>query len=316
MCPVVSFVLSGMESGVFALSRLRIRQQMRTGRQSARLLHEYLEHPENFLWTILVGNTLANFFVLGWLFVVLYQHLSFSPVSFVLIYTVLVVAFYTISDLLPKMLFRSYPTRLCILLARPFRFIHLLLTPLVAVVESISNQLLRWRGGKTFTGRLFGNREELRMLMQESAHGLTTEERAMINRVLDLQSLTVRQAMRPLSEAVVINASEPIGRALELSRDRKLTRLPVVGSRDGQERVIGIISLNALLFTDLTPARPVGDHLRPALFLEEDVRLELALRRMQRSGQRLGIVLGLDGQETGIISLEDILKIIFGEVRL
>src|SRR6185369_15932909 len=105
-------------------------------------------------------------------------------------------------------------------------------TPLVAVVESISNLLLRWRGGKTFTGRLFGNREELRMLMQEAAHGLTTEERAMINRVLDLQSLTVRQAMRPLSEAVVINASEPIGRALELSRDRKLTRLPVVGSRD------------------------------------------------------------------------------------
>src|SRR5436190_1541212 len=126
VCLVVSFVLSGMESGVFALSRLRIRQQMRSGRESARLLHEYLEHPENFLWTILVGNTLANFFVLGWLFVVLYQHLSFSPVSFVLLYTVLVVAFYTISDLLPKMLFRSYPTRLCILLARPFRFIHLL----------------------------------------------------------------------------------------------------------------------------------------------------------------------------------------------
>jgi putative hemolysin len=315
-CLVVSFVFSGMEAGVFALSRLRIRQQMRAGGRSAALLHDYLDHPESFLWTILVGNTLANFFVLGWLFIVLFHRLEARPVLFVMLYTLIVVFFYTISDLLPKMLFRIFPTRLCIYMARPFRVVSLLLRPLVAVVERISNLLLRWRGGNVFTGRLFGNREELRMLMQESEQTLTTEERAMINRVLDLQSLTVRQAMTPLADAVTVHASEPMSRALELSRERKLTRLPVLGERDGQQRVIGLISLNTLLFMELTPTRPVGDHLRPALFLEEDLRLETALRRMQRSGQRLGIVLGRDRRETGIISLEDILKVIFGEVRL
>src|SRR5216117_2909761 len=61
-CLAVSFLLSGMEAGVFALSRLRVRQQMRAGRRSARVLHDFLDHPENFLWTILVGNTVANFF--------------------------------------------------------------------------------------------------------------------------------------------------------------------------------------------------------------------------------------------------------------
>src|SRR5512138_3555338 len=71
-CVVISFVLSGMEAGVFALSRLRIRQQMRAGRRAARVLLQYLENPENFLWTILVGNTVANFFILGWLVVVLH----------------------------------------------------------------------------------------------------------------------------------------------------------------------------------------------------------------------------------------------------
>jgi len=49
LCLVLSFLLSGMEAGVFALSRLRIRQQMRAGRRSARVLHDYLENPENFL---------------------------------------------------------------------------------------------------------------------------------------------------------------------------------------------------------------------------------------------------------------------------
>jgi CBS domain containing-hemolysin-like protein len=103
---------------------------------------------------------------------------------------------------------------------------------------------------------------------------------------------------------------------LEHCRERKFTRLPVIGSREGQKRVIGLVSLDTLLFGELPPHTAVGDHLKPALFLEEDLRLELALRRMQRSGQRLAIVLARDRLEIGIISLEDILKVIFGEVRL
>ena len=92
--------------------------------------------------------------------------------------------FYTFFDRLPKMLFRTYPNRLCVALARPFRLIYLILRPMVAVLESSSRLLLRWRGGTAFTGRLFGNREELRQVMQESEQAFTSEERAMIKRVL------------------------------------------------------------------------------------------------------------------------------------
>src|SRR5258706_15219890 len=86
----LSFMLSGMEAGVFALSRLRIRQQMRVGRRSARLLHDLLENPENFLWTILVGNTVANFLILGWLVVVLHRALGERWVWFVMVYALVV----------------------------------------------------------------------------------------------------------------------------------------------------------------------------------------------------------------------------------
>ena len=75
-CLVLSFILSGMEAGVFALSRLRIRRQMRAGKRSARVLHDYLENPENFLWTILVGNTVANFIILGWIVNILHEALD------------------------------------------------------------------------------------------------------------------------------------------------------------------------------------------------------------------------------------------------
>ena len=125
-CLTLSFILSGMEAGVFALSRLRVRQQMRAGRASAKVLHGFLEHPENFLWTILVGNTVANFIILGWLINVLQHALNGHWLLFGLLFTLCVFLFYTFFDLLPKMLFRMFPTRLCMLFARPFRLIHLL----------------------------------------------------------------------------------------------------------------------------------------------------------------------------------------------
>jgi putative hemolysin len=317
VCLALSFVLSGMEAGVFALSRLRIRQKMRAGRASAKLLHEYLEHPENFLWTILVGNTVANFFILGWIVTVLHYFLRQQRLWFVVVFSVIVFLFYALFDLLPKMLFRMFPNRLCMAFAAPFRLIHLVLRPLVGLVEFFSGVFLRWRGGKVFTGRLFGNREELRLLMQESAQGFSSEERAMINRVLDLQTLTVRQAMKPLDQTATVSPQDSVSKALTLCRDRKLTRLPVCAAREQRQHVVGLVSLNPLLYqADLDPTKPVADYLKPALFLEEDLRLEVALRRMQRSGQRLAIVLARDGREIGIISLQDVLKVIFGEVSL
>jgi CBS domain containing-hemolysin-like protein len=290
---------------------------MRQGRRSAELLHQHLENPEDFLWTILVGNTLANFWILGWLVVELHALLQGHPVWFIAVYLVSALLFYTLFDLLPKLLFRMFPNRLCLLLARPVGLVHLALRPLVALVKGVSELLLRWRGGKVFTGHLFGNREELRLLMQESSHTLTSEERAMINRVLDLQSLTVRQAMRPLAEAVTVDANDPVSQLLAHCRERNLSRLPVWDNRDDQRQIIGVANLHAVLYQpDLDATHPVRGHVQPALYLEEDLRLELALRRMQRSGQRLAIVLARDRQASGIITLQDVLKVIFGEVSL
>jgi putative hemolysin len=317
LCILLSFLLSGMEAGVFALSRLRVRQHMRAGRTSAKVLHQFLENPENFLWTILVGNTVANFIIFGLLIQVFQEAFDRHSFWFALIFVICVFFFYTFFDLLPKMLFRLFPTRLCMIMARPFQLIHLLLRPLVRIVENVSGILLRWRGGKVFTGHLFGNREELRLVLQESAQGFTSDERAMINRVLDLQSLTVRQAVTPLDQAATIPANTPVADALKLCRERRISRLPVWEVRDGKQRVVGLLNINALLFQpEMDLNRPVSAFLKPSLYLEEDLRLEVALRRMQRSGQRLAIVVGRERREIGVISLPDILKIIFGEVRL
>jgi magnesium and cobalt exporter, CNNM family len=316
-CLALSFLLSGMEAGVFALNRLRVRRLARAGRPSAKLLHGFLEHPENFLWTILVGNTLANFIILGWIIAALHNEFPGRYALIIGIFAVIAFLFYALFDLLPKMLFRAYPNRFCLAVARVFQPVHFILRPLVALLETVSAGALRWMGGHAFTGRPFGNREEMRAVMQESAQAFTTGERAMINRVLDLQNLTVRQIATPLAQVVTVEMQTTVGNALALARERNFSRLPVWEMRDGRRRIAGLLTLGPWLFRDdLDRQKPASALMVPALFLDEDMRLEDALRRMQRAGERLAIVLARDRHEVGVVTLEDILKVMFGEVKL
>jgi putative hemolysin len=316
-CLLLSFLLSGMEAGVFALNRLRIRRLARAGRRSAKFLNYFLENPEKFLWTILVGNTLANFFILGVALEKIHEEFRDNRVWVVILFAVAVFLFYTLFDLLPKMLFRAMPNSLCLGTANIFRLLYFALSPLVLVVEGISKMILRWTGGRAFTGLLFGNREEMRALMQESAQALSSDERAMINRVLDLQNFTVRQIAAPLARVAAVEKETTLGSALALARERKFSRFPVWETRDGKRRIAGLLLLGPLLYRgDLDLTRPVSAHMTPAVFVNENMRLEIALRLMQRAGHRLAIVLARNGKEIGVLSLEDILRVLFGNVKL
>lgn len=313
----LSFLFSGMESGVFALNRLRIRQLVRAGDRSATVLHGYLERSENFLWTIFVGNTVVNFVIFTFVGLIFHRWLNQWPVAEMLAYIAAIFLFFILFELLPKTLFRLFPNRLCLVLAQPFRLIHFILRPLTALAGGFTRWLLPWTGGKVFTGRISGNRDELRFVMQESSQNLSAEEKTMINRVLDLQNLTVATVAIPLSETVTVPTDLPMAKVLDIYREHNLTRMPVIRRDAGGDRVIGVLSLKKLLYLDeLDLQKTAGDYVNPALYLPENLRLEEALRRMQRSGRRLAIVLAQNQREVGVISLQDILKSIFGEINL
>src|SRR3954465_12299232 len=131
---MLAFVLSGMEAGVFSLSRWRIRHHMRSGNQRARALYGYLENPDPFLWTILVGNTIASVTAVSLMVMFFYQQLARWPAVFVLALGGSVLLFYGAFELLPKTIFRAFPNRLCMFMAAPFRFVYLLFKPVVALL--------------------------------------------------------------------------------------------------------------------------------------------------------------------------------------
>jgi putative hemolysin len=215
------------------------------------------------------------------------------------------------------MIFRQFPNRLCLGLAIPFRWLQWVLFPLVAVLTWFSDLLLRLTGRSRVKGHIFASRRELRLAIQESAQTLTSEERVMVNRVLDLQDLSVRSIAVPLSRVIGVTVQSPIRDLLEICRNQPVSRLPVWDNAGPARRIIGVVNLSTFLYAEgLDTSQSVGPYAKAPLQLREDVRLEEALRRMQRTRQRMAVVLGFDQREVGIVNLRDILKCIFGEVTL
>ncbi len=307
-----SFLFSGMESGLFALSRVRIRQLMRRGNQRAALLHDYLEKPERFLWTILTGNTIANFLLVAVLVTALYAWQPLDAVAFWVILGGALFLIYVLLDLLPKVLFRRFPNRLCLLMVTPFRWLAVILNPAVSPLAWLANRLA---GGEARAGQVFGNREELRALMDDAQNPLSSEERTLVNRVLNLQKLTVQRVAVPWEKIrrTTEDASAAEVRALLAESGR--SRMPVT-TADGSQ-VIGVISIKTLLSrARLDAAERVRDYMTPVLYFDAHTRLEEALKQFQKGGHRQAVVLDAARQPIGIVSLTDVLKTIFGEVTL
>ncbi len=312
---VLSFVFSGMEAGVLALSRLRILQQVRAGNPAAKVLQDLLDRPENFLWTILIGNTLANFVFVSLALVGIEEWLGGHPP--LVLGTLLLVVFilYVLGDLFPKTLFRRYPNRLTLLLARPFQAVAVALWPLVSATAWMAKALVRWTGGRRFTGDMFGDRGALEQAMTDTAAGLGDDERALVTRVVELQKLTVGALTMPLDKVATLLRDTPVREMLRRCREDDLARMVVLEKPGG--RVLGVASLhNTIYRTGLNEDQPVGAFVQSALYLPETMRLERALHRLRQTGERLAVVQDRARRDVGIITLEAILGRLFGDVRL
>lgn len=312
----ISFLCAGMETGVLALSRWRIRQQAREGRRRGRVLMGYLDRPENFLWTIFLANTLAAFGAISLVVVELYQTLRGHPLVSMFAFFGAVLLFYALCDLFPKVLFRLYPNRLCMAAAIPFQVIHLLMTPVASLIQRFSDLFLKWTGGKAYTGKIFSSRKELRMAVQDSTEGLSAVERGMITRVLDLQQTSLSQITLPFGRLPELTAQLTGAELLQRVREVNRNHLPVWEDAS-RRRIAGIIDVRSVLYAaDAERARPIRERLSPALHVSDHVAVEEALRRLQRSGQPVAIVLNADRREIGVVGFEEILRSIFGEVKI
>jgi CBS domain containing-hemolysin-like protein len=286
---------------------------MREGKKNARILFNYYRKPERFYWTILLGNTFSNAAFLIVL-VLLLKQLFIDITLFSTFFVLGVLVLFIFCDLLPKKLFRRFPNRLCLSVAKPFRIIQITLSPLVSLVYQVFGDAFEGSVSQPLAKQLFQNREELITLMEGSDESLSDQERFMVKQVVQLSDRTLGQIAIPLNLSVTASSDSPISQVVKLCQSRNIGRIPIWKFSGGQRKVIGIVTLKTSPYKeDYNENKLTSDYLQPALFLPSDLKVETALKRMQRTGNWLAIVIGPSQREAGIIALQDILKVIFNE---
>ena len=245
------------------------------------------------------------------------NHTTLNSISTIFVCIVVLFAFYTFFDLLPKMLVRRFPNRLTILLTYPFELFFALLAPVVGIISSI----------KSITGNAsekanqaitpFQNREDLKRIMQESEVNLRPDEKRLITRVMELQNQTVQSVMRPFAPELWVTPDQTLEKTVKLCRSQHRSRLVVREGNDSKASIAGIFHLKQAIFTSpLKQSQSIRSLIKPALSIQRKTVLDEALQQMKGSGQRLAIVIDEEKNELGVISLNDILRNIFKDVNL
>jgi CBS domain containing-hemolysin-like protein len=217
-------------------------------------------------------------------------------------------------EIIPKAVAREWATRLILRIYHPLAWAARLLTPFVLLANALVTVVLRAVGGPRADTRQFVSREELKALLQlePGEASVSTQEAEMIDKIFDLGDTTVREVMVPLVDVVMLPDTAGVADAITLIRQRGYSRLPVSGQRE--TNVVGVVTAMDLLARG-GQARSLADLVRPPTFVPETKRIDDLLREMQKGRNPLAVVVDEYGGATGIVTLEDIVEEIVGEIQ-
>ena len=308
----LSAFFSGSETALMSLNRYRLRHKARAGHRGARLAEALLRQPDRLIGLILLGNNLVNISatVLATLIAI---RAGISAGMVVLILTLVVLIF---AETAPKTLAALHPERLAYPAAYVYSPLLKVLYPFVWLINVLSNGVLKILGlGSKVSDPHTLSREELRTVVLEAGALLPKRRQSMLLSILDLENVTVDDLMVPRNDVVGIDLNDNWEDIVEVLRNSQHTRLPVY--RDELENIIGILHIRRVL-QDLSHDRLTVESLeelaQEPYFIPEGTPLNKQLMNFQRAHKRLGLVVDEYGDIQGLVTLEDILREIVGEL--
>ncbi|HEX7307901.1 hemolysin family protein [Lentzea sp.] len=314
---LVNALFSGSEMALISLREGQLRALERDGGGAARTLVKLARDPNRFLATIQIGITLAGFLASATAAVSLSEPLvpllSFlggaaSGVAVALVTIVLTFFTLVFGELAPKRLAMQYSLRWALLVAKPLDFLSTVSRPAVWALSASTNLVVRVFGGNPDAESEQLTPEELRELV-ESQRGLNAEQREIITGALEIHERRLREVLVPRRLVFVLadDLDVPTARA-ELAASGR-SRAPVV--RNGHiDDVIGVVHLRDLLDDDCK----LTDVVRDPVVFPDSVRVSEALRRFKTEHEQFGLVVDEHGAVDGIVTLEDLLEEIVGEI--
>jgi CBS domain containing-hemolysin-like protein len=310
-----SALLTGAEAAYFSLGRSRLRELADEQGQAQNPLAPMLERPHELLVTLLVGITLINIAasalaasVAGKLFGSAGLAIAIGGMTFLLS---------VFGEVLPMTVAVDHPRAFSSWASRPVAWLSVLLTPIRAVLRGFTALTLRLVGSERPAGAPEISEDELRTLVDVGAREGVVEraEREMIHKVFELEDTIVRQVMVPRPDMFCLDVDTPREDILPRLREHLHSRVPVF--EQSVDQIVGVLYTKELLphLRGLPEDFDVRAHLHPPYFVPESKRADALLREFQAKKLHLAVVVDEYGGTAGLVTLEDLLEELVGEIR-
>lgn len=308
--------------------RSRVQEQADAGQGSAQTLLGILRDPQrldDYVAACQVGITLSSLIsgaygqsALAPLLTPYLGPVGGAAVAAFVVLLIITALQVVLGELLPKTVALRYPERVALLLLPPMRLSLLLFRPLITLLNGSANALLRALDLQGEHGHTHVHSpEELQDLFTASAKGglIDAAERDMVAGVLNIEERVVREIMTPRIRLVTVGQQEHLADALPRLSQSAYTRFPVVGE-GGMDDVVGILHLRNLYLQARTrPQATVGDIMYQPLIVSDATAVPTLWAKLRETGRHSAIVVDEYGGVAGMVTLEDALEEIFGDMQ-
>lgn len=327
---VLNGFFAASEIAVVTSRKSRIKKLAEKGSQRAEKLLKLQAEPDRFLATVQIGVTVAGALasvIGGAASVTTIEPLIASvPVPVIaqasgaisIGIVVMIISYLSLilGELVPKSIALRNPEKVGLFVAGPISFLSKIASLFVTVLTGSTNLFVKPFGGKAFSERSFISEEEIKLLIEEGKDRGIFEatEHELIHSVFNFTDISVKGVMVPVANMVAFNINEPPERIIKTISSENFSRYPVYG-KDISD-IKGIL-FNKDIFNELAQGKEISiaKILHPAIFVPEPMKISALMKEMQKKRQHMAIVVDEYGAVTGLVTIEDLIEEIVGEIQ-
>ena len=319
---LLSAFFSSAETAFTTVNKIRIRTFEEEGRPNAALVRQIIDEPQKLLSAILIGNNIVNLSASSLATTMVTRIManmgmaSKTATAIGLTTGVLTLVVLIFGEITPKNIATKAAERICFIYVKPIYFLTIVFTPIIFIMNKISFALMKLLGMK-YTGkeRIMTENELLTIIDVSHEEGvLESEEKEMINNVVDFGDSLAKDVMVPRIDMVSVPSDIDYDALRHVFKKDMYSRLPVY--EETKDNVIGIVTLKDFFTYEGTKEEfKISDLLREPFFTYEYQKTSDLLIQMRENSINISIVLDEYGATAGIITLEDLLEEIVGEIR-
>lgn len=312
ICFILSGYFSATETAFSSINRLRLKTKADDGNKRAKLVLKLADNYDRLLTTILIGNNIVNILAssLATLLFIYWcaNNESLASVLSTVTTTVVVLIF---GEITPKTLAKEYPETFASFSAPIINAIAYVFTPLnfiFSLWKKLLNKIFKTKEDNTITD------DELISMVEEAEHegGINAQESDLIKSAIEFNDLEVKDILVPRVDVVAVDIQATAEEVGNIFMETRFSRLPVY--ENSIDNIVGILHEKDFIKLRGEQDFSLGKAIKPALFVVSTTKISSVLQQLQKAKSHMAIVSGEFGDTVGIITMEDILEELVGEI--